>query len=420
MDSKGLIAAIAAHFGVFICGALFWRAATHGHVATATVCAIVTLVLVSLLLRGRRRAVPAANRGPDATYTSEQSARRLRALVDEAPSPLLLQEEDGRLIAVNRAARQMFDASSVLPVATRRALLGPGDRLDTLHGQIDWAGGRYAIHKARIDYTLLAILIDITSEVRAAEASALRDLLKVLNHELMNALTPVASMSRSALDLISDNTPESLDDARCALERVVARTEGLVGFVDSYRILTRLPPPEIRHVAVVPFAEELAEGFRAQWTQRGVALDLTPPAHAVSAMMDADQIRLCLTNLLNNAAEAALANSEFQRDSQSQDPSKSQVGPKVRLTFDVIESAIEISVEDTGKGVEASLAETIFLPFYTTKPTGTGVGLSLARQILQGHGSVLTLRPLSDLGGAHFCFALERPYSALNPWEAAL
>ncbi|MBW8880889.1 MAG: HAMP domain-containing histidine kinase [Asticcacaulis sp.] len=401
MDSKLFLRVIAGHVAVFACGAFCWHAILNGHAATAIVCLIAAVILVSLLMRGRRRALPPSSRSADATFTSEQSHRRLRALVDETPSPLLLQEEDGRLIAVNRAARRMFDTSSDLPAATRRELLGPTDRLQDLRGHIDWAGGRYAIQQARLDHALLAILVDITSEVRAAEASALRDLLKVLNHELMNALTPVASMSRSALDLITDNTPESLEDARSALERVVARTEGLVGFVDSYRILTRLPPPDIRPVSLAPFAEELAQAFRAQWTARGVDLEVAASLTGVVALMDAAQLRLCLTNLLNNAAEAALANP----------------APRVRLGFAAVERIVEIDVEDSGRGIEPDLSETIFLPFYTTKATGTGVGLSLARQILQGHDSILVLKSPSELGGAHFGFTLARPYSALNPWE---
>ncbi|ESQ75668.1 PAS domain-containing sensor histidine kinase [Asticcacaulis sp. AC402] len=402
MGFSGWIRLGGAQAGVFVFGALCWAAAGAGHVATALVCAVAGLILINILLLNQRRRQSPVQRAPDATFASEQSRRRLGALVDETPSPLLLQEEDGRLIAVNRAARQMFDVSSELPVATRWALLGPGDRLDSLRGQIDWAGGRYAIHKARLDHALLAILIDITPEVRAAEASALRDLLKVLNHELMNALTPVASMSRSALELIDDNTPESLATARGALRTVVARTEGLVGFVDSYRILTRLPPPDTRPIALGPFADEVARSFRAQWDRHGVSFELRTDIAGAIAVMDAEQIRLCLTNLLNNAAEAAFDSAQ----------------PRVRLALTLAGHQVEVAIEDSGRGIETAMAETIFLPFYTTKANGTGVGLSLARQILQGHGSSLVLRPPGELGGAHFCFALPRPANAANPWEA--
>ena len=389
MVSKRFLLAVAGHCGVFLCGLLVWAMAQQGHLATALVLSLGALFLVSLLMRAyplRPRRRPSV---PESTFVSEQSRLRLEALIDQTPSPLLLQEDHGRLIAVNRAARKLFDASSEVPRITRETLLGPAGRITELKGQIDWAGTRYAVQSAWLDQAALAILVDITPEVRAAEAHALRDLLRVLNHELMNALTPVASMSRSALDLIGDNTPESIEAARGAMERVVARTEGLVDFVESYRVLTRLPPPDLALVRFAPFVGEIAQEFRARWQSRGVTLEVEALGDG-DIIMDRVQIRLCLTNLLNNAAEAALERPE----------------PCVRLSTAAAPGAVAVSVEDTGGGVSPELAETVFLPFYTTKTTGTGVGLSLARQILQGHGCALSVAASRTLGGAHFSFSL--------------
>ncbi len=389
MVSKRFLLAVAGHCGVFLCGLLVWFVTEQGHFATALVLTLCALFLVSLLMRAyplRPRQRPSV---PESTFMSEQSRRRLEALIDQTPSPLLLQEDHGRLIAVNRAARKLFGASSEVPRAMREALLGPTGRIGELKGQLDWAGTRYAVQSAWLDQAALAVLVDITPEVRAAEAHALRDLLRVLNHELMNALTPVASMSRSALDLIEDNTPGSIEQARKALERVVARTEGLVGFVESYRILTRLPPPDLAPVRLTPFIDEIAQEFRARWQARGVALEVDVSGEGDIAM-DRVQMRLCLTNLLNNAAEAALDRTE----------------PRVRLSAVATPAGVTAAVEDSGSGVSPELAETIFLPFYTTKATGTGVGLTLARQILQGHGAALSVSSSGILGGAHFSFAL--------------
>jgi signal transduction histidine kinase len=389
MVSRRFLLAVAGHCGVFLCGLLVWAMAQQGHFATALVLGLAALFLISLLMRAyplRPRRRPSV---PESTFVSEQSRLRLEALIDQTPSPLLLQEDHGRLIAVNRAARKLFDASSEVPRLTRETLLGPAGRITELKGQIDWAGTRYAVQSAWLDQAALAILVDITPEVRAAEAHALRDLLRVLNHELMNALTPVASMSRSALDLIRDNTPDSIEAARGALERVVARTEGLVGFVESYRVLTRLPPPDLGLVRFAPFIEEIAQEFRARWQPRGVSLEVEALGDG-DITMDRVQIRLCLTNLLNNAAEAALERDE----------------PRVRLGTTATTGIVTVSVEDSGGGVSPELAETVFLPFYTTKSTGTGVGLTLARQILQGHGCALSVSASRTLSGAHFSFSL--------------
>jgi len=238
------------------------------------------------------------------------------------------------------------------------------------------------------------VMTDISAEVRAAEATALRDLLRVLNHELMNALTPVASMSKSALDLLGDGTAKSRTMAVKALERVVARTENLSGFIDAYRSLSRLPPPVPRPVDVDAWAEAVSDSFVAQWREKGVvfALDTT---QGLRAMVDEDQMRLCLDNLLNNAAEAALQKPD----------------PRVRLRISGDHGTVTFAVDDSGGGIPADKAEQVFMPFYTTKATGTGVGLSLARQIVQGHGGELALMATAGhadaLGGACFGFGVK-------------
>ncbi|MBP2159190.1 MULTISPECIES: PAS domain-containing sensor histidine kinase [Asticcacaulis] len=405
MDYRRLLLALAAQLGVFAAGALAWLAFAHGLYASALLCVLAGIVLASLGLTttafriGRDLLKRAAQ--PGAIFTAELSRRRLQVLLDQTPSPLLLQPESGQLIAVNRAARTLFDVSYALPVTARRQLLGEAEGLATLPGQIKWKGGTYAVHLAEMEEedrsSHLAVLTDISADVRAAEATALRDLLRVLNHELMNALTPVASMSKSALDLLGDDTPESRALAVKALERVVARTENLSGFINAYRAMTRLPPPVVRPVRLDDWLDVAAESFAAQWGET-VRLDHILSDPDLSAMMDEDQMWLCVGNLLNNGAQAALDNAQ---------------PPVVRLHVHIDGDGVSVHVEDSGKGIPADQADQVFLPFYTTKATGTGVGLSLARQIVQGHGSTLSLMPPAPghaerLGGACFAFRLRQ------------
>ncbi len=404
MDFRRILLPLFGQAGVFVLGGLGWLALTHSLYASATVCAIGAVTLASIGLArynfsfGRdllRRTQPGA------TFTSELSRRRLQVLLDQTPSPLLLQPENGQLIAVNRAARQLFDVAYALPVASRKILLGEASGLATMDKQIKWKGQSYAVHLAEMEeedrQAHLAVLTDISADVRAAEAHALRDLLKVLNHELMNALTPVASMSKSALDLLGDDTPASREAARKALERVVARTEGLTDFVNAYRALTRLPPPLLHAAALDDWLEICVESFEAQWADKGVTFTHNLSAKGLSAVMDEDQLWLCVGNLLNNAAQAALEKADA----------------RVRLNIQHTDDQVIISVEDSGGGIKPEQTESVFMPFFTTKPTGTGVGLSLSRQIVQGHGSALTLlspaeTPPDRLGGACFRFHLKR------------
>ena len=405
MDYRRLLIALGAQLGFFAAGVGAWLALSRGLYASAVVCVLTAIALASLGLTtsafrlGRgllRRATQ-----PGAIFTAELGRRRLQVLLDQTPSPLLLQTESGQLIAVNRAARTLFDVSYALPLTSRRQLMNddegtPAD-LAALPGQIKWKGQTFAVHLAEMaqDERLshLAVLTDISADVRAAEASALRDLLRVLNHELMNALTPVASMSKSALELLGDDTPESRAQAAKALERVVARTENLSDFINAYRALSRLPPPVLRPVDIDEWVETTGEAFVAQWSEKGVALELDVTL-GLQAVMDEDQMWLCVGNLMNNGAQAALERPD----------------PRVRLRIGCNHGAVAFTVEDSGGGIPPDKQDQVFLPFYTTKATGTGVGLSLARQIVQAHGGLLALVPVAGradaLGGACFGFSM--------------
>lgn len=399
MGSKALALRLLAQASIFALGVLAWLSVAHGLYATALLCALAGGALALDLVQrlGAWRAARPAPIQAGSGFATELNRRRLELLLDQTPSPILLGAGDDRIIAANRAARRAFDTPRVLSDAARLALTG-GRPLSDLASPVRWRDTSYAVSRAEIvddgGQADLVVLTDMTADVRAAEAAALRDLLRVLNHELMNALTPVASMSRSALDLLRDGGPGAADRAISALERAVARTEGLQDFIATYRTLTRLPPPSPRVVDLAAWLDVARESFRAQWTARGVALDCPPPS-AVEIRIDADQMWLAIGNLLNNAAEAALERPD----------------PRVRLDVQRVGAEIRFVVEDSGPGVPPDHADQVCLPFFTTKATGSGVGLSLARQIAQGHGGALTLLPAAPslgapLGGARFCLSV--------------
>jgi len=400
MDYRRFFLTVGAQAGVFVAGALAILALAHHLFATSLLCLLAATLMASFgatttfVRLGRdflRR-----NTGAGAIFTAELSRRRLQVLLDRTPSPLLLRSPNDQIIAVNRAARKLFRVSYALPVATKRRLLGDGNDFSGLGGQVAWQGATYALERTLIegrdDASELAVMTDISAEVRAAEATALRDLLRVLNHELMNALTPVASMSHSALDILKEGGPDAAAQAIRALERVVARTDGLTSFINAYRALTRLPPPDMRPIELDPWIDVMRESFEAQWSGRGVALDIRADT-GLRAMMDEDQMWLCIGNLMNNGAQAAL----------------DRPLPRVRLSLTAARDSVILRVQDSGPGIPPGQESQVFLPFYTTKETGTGVGLSLARQIAQSHGGALCLLNGSEadveLGGA--CFEFE-------------
>ncbi len=399
MDYRRFFLIVGAQASMFAACLLAFLGFGHALYATAVLCLLAAVLMAYFgathTFAQLNPDVLRRNSDAGAIYTAELSRRRLQILLDQAPSPLLLLPADGQVIAVNRAARRLFNVAYGLPVATKRRLFGePGD-FGRAGGQVIWQGATYALERTLIEgrdeVSELVVMTDISAEMRAAEATVLRDILRVLNHELMNALTPVTSMSRTALDILKEGTSQGQAKAIRALERIVARTDGLTQFLNAYRALTRLPPPELRPVALTPWLDVVREHFEAQWAEQGVTLDVRAP-EGLQAVMDEDQMLLCVSNLLNNAAQAALVRTD----------------PRVRLDLSAAHGLLTFRVQDSGPGIAPAREAQVFLPFYTTKANGTGVGLSLARQIIQAHGGQLRLvfeRTGDDLEGA--CFGFE-------------
>ncbi|MBW8883065.1 MAG: PAS domain-containing protein, partial [Asticcacaulis sp.] len=298
MGFRPLVPLLLAQAALFVAGVLAWLAFTHGLYANALLCLLAaTALMLSLSQRlVSARPLRSAAAPPGAAFSAALGRRRLQLLLDQVPSPILLRGQDDQILAVNRAARRLFDTPYALPVLARQALTE--DRpFRELATPVRWRDAAYAVNRAELlengETADLVVLTDISADVRAAEAGALRDLLRVLNHELMNALTPVASMSRSALELLRDGDPRAVPTAIKAIERVVARTDGLQGFIGAYRAMTRLPPP-VRTMVELPLWFDVAcDSFEAQWRDKGVVLERAPPPD-MDARLDEDQMWLAV------------------------------------------------------------------------------------------------------------------------------
>ena len=387
------------------------RAAVFGLGAAAAVCAMHRLYACMAVLvlaaawssaarawASRPAAAPAAP--PEAGLDALQAEKRLLAsLLDQTPAPLLILTSEGRVRVANRAARRLFEADGEIAASDTlmtalQAEPGKARAAVTLDAE---AGARtYAMSVADLagptGSVRLAALLDIQPELHAAEAAALREMMQVLSHELMNALTPVASLAATALDLLDDGTPEGPSLAKQALTTVARRAEGLSRFVQAYRVLARLPPPRLRPASVTALMDEAARLFRSRWDPLGVRLDLAPPRPDIVVQADEDLIVHALGNLLSNGAQAALDRPD--RPAQ------------VRLAGEAYPGGVRLSVTDSGSGVAPEHRDRVFQPFFTTKPDGAGVGLSFSRQVALSHGGDLTLAPHDEEGGATFRMTL--------------
>jgi nitrogen fixation/metabolism regulation signal transduction histidine kinase len=239
-----------------------------------------------------------------------------------------------------------------------------------------WLLRKAVFRQDGVPHTLL-LLADVSQPLQEEEQIAWKRLIRVLGHELSNSLAPIKSIAGSLLARAENITGDeaTVRDFRRGLGVVESRADSLHRFVQSYRLLAQLPPPHLKPIQVGPLLERVA------LLEQRVTVQLDPgPSVLLNA--DPDQLEQMFINLLANAVDASLAN-----------------GAKpVRIDWRLIESSVMVGIEDSGLGIANT--ENLFVPFYTTKPSGSGVGLALAQQIARAHGGEIRLLNRDDGPGA--------------------
>ncbi len=290
----------------------------------------------------------------------------LDALFDQIPLPLL-RVDTGRAQAINRASRSLFATDD-------RVIPTPPALLDVSQTRLRHEGKSWRIERVAGTGRALVMLIDIEAERRAAEAHADNEMIDILGHELLNGLSPIVSLADSA------QVAAERGDARLPgiLATLTRRIEGLERFTRAYRMLARLPDPVRAVVDMGELVGDLSRLFAERFGDRVMLATEVP--EGATGWCDRDQMTQGLWALLHNAAEAALAGT---------------VAPAVTLHVATEAGRLVVRVSDSGQGVAAPERARIFRPFHTTKPEGSGIGLTLARRIAQAHGGELTLLPVA-------------------------
>jgi len=243
----------------------------------------------------------------------------------------------------------------------------------------------------RGDRIRLASLQNIQGELEDKEMEAWNTLIRVLTHEIMNSVTPIASLSASAsdeidsyIDTVADEVTllrEELEEVGHCLQTISRRSDGLIRFVQEFRSLTTISVPQLTRFEVQELLHEISTLMREQVAGRSICLQVEAPSSPMLLTADRSMIEQVLINLVKNAMEAV----------------EEQEEPLIRLQayFDE-RSRVNIEVADNGSGMTQEALAKIFVPFYTTKKTGSGIGLSLSRQIMRLHKGAIAV--MSELG----------------------
>ncbi|MFT6827248.1 MAG: two-component system nitrogen regulation sensor histidine kinase NtrY [Roseivirga sp.] len=229
---------------------------------------------------------------------------------------------------------------------------------------------------------------DIKNELEAQEMESWQRLIRVLTHEIKNSVIPISTLSEVTLQLIKNEEQqyaqhnlEAYQDIIGGLETIESRSKGLAHFVNTYDQLTKMPKPKLIAVDLSKLIHRLINLFKSDFETLGIDLKLEV-AEALQIEADPDLIDQVLINLLKNAMDAV----------------KDQTVRRINIKANYDGNGINVEVIDNGNGIPDEILENIFVPFYTTKQGGSGIGLSISRQIMKLHNGSLTVGSTSKVG----------------------
>jgi signal transduction histidine kinase len=329
----------------------------------------------------------------------ERQVRYLEQVVQHLGVALITYRDDGAVEIMNTSARRLLRTG---PVRHVQGLERVSDALAEALATLD-SGEQAMVRVEEEDRTLqlavrvsrfqlqgephaLASIQDLRNELEEKEMEAWQQLTSVLTHEIMNSVAPISSLASTASRRLQD--PDDADaipagravDAREAVDTIERRSESLINFVDAYRSFTDIPSPEFDVLSVHDLLENVRRLLRAQIEEQDLDVEISvePPGLTVTA--DPDLLDQLLINLTLNALQAI---------EDAPDANRGRIALRARIDR---RSRPVIQVRDNGPGIPQDVQEKIFVPFFTTKEDGSGIGLSLSRQIMRLHGGTISVR----------------------------
>ncbi|MGA8438127.1 MAG: ATP-binding protein [Candidatus Sulfotelmatobacter sp.] len=334
----------------------------------------------------------------------------LRRVVEEIDVPLFTFDPDQVLRLVNSAGERLLQQPSVRllgrtaeEIGLAACLAAESETLVPLPFHTPnarWLVRRSSFRQRGVPHSLV-VLSDVSRALREEERSAWQRLIRVLGHELNNSLTPIKSIAGSLSAQIANAVPDSGQqrDFERGLAIIETRADNLNRFLQAYRQLAQMPPPVLHRTALLPLVERVA-GLETRLPVQVV------PGPATELEVDTDQLEQMLINLVRNAVEAALEPGHSTGRSGGDGTDPSAADPQVVMRWDLSERDLTLTIEDNGPGLLNP--SNAFVPFYTTKPSGGGIGLVLSRQIAEAHGGSIELVNRTDQRGCRARVTLPR------------
>jgi two-component system, NtrC family, nitrogen regulation sensor histidine kinase NtrY len=335
----------------------------------------------------------------------EVHSRYLNTILQHVGIGLLAYRPDGSVILINSAAKKLLKVPGLADISSLRQdypelvnallVLKHGDKKlvkfssEGETGYLSMFARSFLLREER--YTLVS-LQNIQAELEEKEMEAWQNLIKVLTHEIMNSITPISSMTATLLDMLSSTENakapmdrDTIEDMTGALKTIHQRSQGLMNFVNSYRNMTLIPKPKFVLLSLTDFFRRIEKLMHHRLSDNGIFFTWSVSPETLELTADPDLMEQVLINLLLNAIHAVTGCRN----------------PRIALSASLTpEGKTTLVVEDNGVGIVPEALEKIFIPFFTTKKRGTGIGLSLSRQILRLHNATISAKSVRDAGAA--------------------
>jgi two-component system, NtrC family, nitrogen regulation sensor histidine kinase NtrY len=331
----------------------------------------------------------------------EEHWQYLNTIVQQVRTGIISFDPEGKVELMNTNAKRFIGIASLKNI---NELVDTNPKL--YQALMEVQSGKSTLYKSGNEYLLtlqatelrirgntvkLVTLQNIQNELQKQELDAWQNLTRVLRHEIMNSITPISSLTSTLREILDHDMTktenhyelqtEGAEDLREGLTTIENRSKGLIKFIDAYREYTSLPQPKIKSIRVKDLLEKVAQFMRPELKKTPIQFGYDCESEYITIQGDEEMIEQVLINLIKNAMEAL----EHVED------------PHIELNGSFTDNVVQIAVIDNGSGIIPEAIERIFIPFFTTKKTGSGIGLALSRQIMQMHNGSLTVKSEPDV-----------------------